>query len=220
MRYNNLEKLLVIFLMINGLLFFNGCQSNQKRPFFLGMRNKYDNIPIDSGFYFLKSFGLSDSSATINNRAYWELYSDCKSFFFLKGFIRKLNDSIMFMPHGGQLLAFGNKEQKIFDFANKSDSTWTISFNNTSKYINGYRIKFRGTTLNKNRIEYNYLFQAYQIRGKSNYYKDRLFNVKVTKEDGIIQIDHIATDRGLVIYHCQLFPEQLFKTMHESLIRI
>lgn len=181
----------------------------QKRDFFYNMSDHFEDVEVDSQFYFIKSFGLSPMSTKINGIDYWALKNDEKSYFKLQGYLRRLNDSIMLVPFNNK---GGSGEEKLFDFREKKGETWKVTLKTTEYYNSGDSVLLSNITKISGDTIYLYRlrpFIFYKKNQKEEYYGP-IFNLEVSRHNGLISITKLKAGRPGFDYKAILYPKQSF----------
>ncbi|MDB5157906.1 MAG: hypothetical protein JWR50_2613 [Mucilaginibacter sp.] len=183
--------------------------TKQKRDFFNGMSDRFDDVKVNSRFYFIKSFGLVAKPTRINGENYWELKNDQESYFSLSGYIRRLNDSIMLVPviHNGE-----EHEQKLFDFRESKGNAWKTTLKFTEFYNRGDSIKLSNVKIAERDTIYLFKlkpFMLYKKNQKEEYY-GHIFELEVSRRNGIISITKLKAGRPGFDYKATLYPKQSF----------
>lgn len=187
-----------------------GCKEETRRPFFQEMKKSYPDVKIAYG-YFIKSFGLSESSNNIRGKTYWKLNDDSQSYFFLSGYLRSTKDSVMFVPHDYKWFKPTLSEYKLFDFKAKENASWIIKYQTDRNTVSGDSVIFR----KKKEVngEKYYVFEFHPYESYSNdgrYYKDRIFRISVSPKFGIVEIEQLDSINSYFLYKLTLYPNQTF----------
>jgi hypothetical protein len=199
------------------------CKGNMERGVFPKMKDTYDDVRVRDNFFFIKSFGLNQRSLVIEDKLYWNLHSDKDAYFFLSGFIRAFNDSVMFLPYDYLRSFRQNKEKKLFDFSAGKGESWSIQYNDMSNYIMGDSIVFTGKETINNKAIFKFMFHPFTHRGKKRkYYIDRPLEVYVSKENGIVSIRESLSNRTKIAdwLVLTLYPNQKFVNRYPDLLKI
>jgi hypothetical protein len=187
-----------------------GCIYKQ-RDFFKKMQPSFQDIEIDSGFYFIKDFGISQQSVILNGNHYWKLSNNTKSLFNLSGYVRKVNDSIMLLPL--KYVDASYHETKLFDFSAKKNDNWkVISEVRNENYIGGDSITLTDIKPFANQ-DTVFEFTLRPFWGKKHSrleYLDKTFILEVSKDKGIISIRKQFGFWNTFDYKVILFPKQKF----------
>lgn len=212
----------LLAILFTFTIFEFGCKGNLKRAVFPKMKDTFDDVKISDNFFFIKSFGLSKRPLSIDDKLYWNLHSDKNSYFFLSGFVRAVNDSVMFLPYDYAKSFRRNQEKKLFDFSARKKDSWTIQYNDSSNYIMGDSVVYTGEETVNNEAIFKFMFYPFTHRGKINYYIDRPLEVYVSKENGIVSIRESLSDKNkttdwLVLI---LYPKQTFENRMPDISKI
>lgn len=209
MQQKNSRRILnIIFLGLSSLI-YSSCKENHNRSFFQSMKKSYNDLMIDSTSYFIKGFGLEKNSKKINDNFYWKINCEKVSFFYLTGYIRQKDDSIILIPININN-EFPIKEQKLFDFSNPKQEGWSLCLEagkisycdsvyhlNTSSQ-NGYEPVYTFAVIPF------YYYQANNSRRNFDYW----FKVKVSKLKGIIDITTLYSNPTDTLYYCSFYPNE------------
>ena len=201
------------FLIISFLLgFIIGCknQSNHQRGFFPKMKSKYTDMAIAKDVYFLKSFGLSSESYLLGKSEYWKLTCG-DSYFFLSGYLRKKNDSIMFVPIDFDSASNVLPEYKLFDFGAPINSNWKIYYNRNVNPTSGDSITYTGKKLEGKDTLYQFsIYHFYFDKlAKRSIQFERDFTLEVSEKNGITSITRYGVPIG-VEFKAILYPKEKF----------
>lgn len=201
-RKNNLYLLIMLPFVI-------GC-SSPKRDFFQNMHENFDDIKVDSSFYFIKSFTFSQNPTSIGGIEYWRLRSSEESLFSLSGYLRKLNDSIMLIPENGKQ---NMVERKLFDFRSNKGSHWKVvrGFRGASSFV-GDSVVFSDVKVSKGDTIYSYAMHSFMYNGyeKRTRSTGRVFILEISRRNGIISISKLRADGRALSFKATLFPVQSF----------
>ncbi|SFT13294.1 hypothetical protein SAMN04487890_11212 [Mucilaginibacter polytrichastri] len=175
------------------------------------MNSSYIDMKINDNIYFVKSFGLSDSSYLIHWNRYWKIKSG-NAFFYLSGFIREKKSTILFIPEAYRNNLFNISEFKLFDFNAKANDSWKIIYDkDNEKSIRGDSITFIGKKVIKNDTLYRFSMVKFSFNSekhKNNYAGNTLF-LEVSKQNGIVKITKYDLLQRI---DCQaiLYPKERF----------
>lgn len=188
------------------------CGCSKRRSFFVGMSDKIQDIKIDSNFYFLKSFGLDFESKNILYKNYWKLHNDNNSYFKLSGFLRKVQDTIKILPDG-----FDDDhpaEYDLFILTEKQICHSWIAISKLEKNVLRGDSIVLSNVIYANKLDTIFNFTLYPfVYGRSNHkfeYYDPIFEVGVSRKNGVINIKSLSSNRRVFKYEAILFPKQLF----------
>ncbi|AXY73436.1 hypothetical protein D3H65_05350 [Paraflavitalea soli] len=204
-----LEKILSNTFFI-GFWFLVCCQNKTKPEVFQQMRTKYQDLKIDDSNYFLKDFGWSDNSIKMSGKNYQKLKCSPDSYFFIGGYCRMQNGSLLLIPFDYKN-ATGFNEDTLFSFNVPEQASWNARFDNDRKMSSGDSIVFTGKTLAQNDTLFNFTlhpFYFYPASGNKHYQAHR-FDVEVSKSRGIIRVFTIIGNRD-TLYEATLLPQEKF----------
>jgi len=203
----NKNKLVFIGILCVALL---SCH-DPKRDFFLGMNSSVKDVPIHPGFYFIKSFELSSQTTVINGNNYWALKNSPDSYFELCGYLRNYHNAIYAIP-----LLYNNdapKEYKLFDFNAKQNASWKAVYRQEKNKQYGDSVVLSHVRINK-RSDTVYTFRLHRFfisNNKKGYlYNDPVFDLDVSKKNGIISITKLNSMLSDFDYKLVIFPTQSF----------
>lgn len=198
------------------------CKGNTKRGVFPKMKDTYDDVRVRDNFFFIKSLGLNQKSLMIDDKLYWNLHSDKDAYFFLSGFIRAVNDSVMFLPYDNFKSFRKNQEHKLFDFSARKKDSWIIRYNDSSNYIMGDSIVYTGEETVNNETIFKFMFHPFIHSGKREYYIDRPLEVYVSKENGIVSVRESLSNKTKTVdwLVLTLYPKQEFMNRYPNLLKI
>jgi hypothetical protein len=185
---------------------------NQSRYFFNGMKPSYPDIKIGSNSYFLKSFGISSKATTIRSAQYWKL-SCGNALFYLSGYLRMLNDSIIFIPIDYNPNVEKIPTYKLFDFNARINNSWKIYYNKETKPTMGDSITYLGGKIIYRDTLFQYSIVPFFLNRKHDGYQEfgPTLKLEVSLKNGITKItrEGIGLHNGIE-YQAELFPKQRF----------
>lgn len=189
-----------------------GCknEANHQRDFFIKMKTKYADMAIQKDSYFLKSFGFSRNSNLVGENEYWKL--NCgNSYFFLSGYLRKQNDSIMFVPFDFNTADDKIPEYKLFDFGASKHSNWKIFYNRDTNPTCGDSITYTGKRIADNDTLYQFSMVHFYFDklAKRSIQFTRGFTLEVSEENGITSIICYGVPLGIE-FKAILYPKEKF----------
>jgi hypothetical protein len=187
------------------LTFFFGCKDDIKRPFFTNMKPSYPDLKANSSFYFTKDFGIQSDPVFIGAIPYWRITCSEESYFFMAGFVRELDDSIILIPDViGPSYKF--RHDKLFDFNTNLGSSWNLYLNDERNMIACDSIVYAG--LEKDSI-YIYDIYPYYIFKKNNSrsYRGYEFKTSVTKKSGILNVTTFNSSTHDTLFLTSFYPE-------------
>jgi len=206
-KQNDNHTALLVFSIVVLLLGIS-CTSKTHRNFFIEMKPSFKSFITADSVYFLKDFQISNTPEKIEGAKYWEIRSDKKSIFYIAGFARQINDSIIIKPPDSK-----GKKYKLFDFAAAFNDSWNVIWNDDPRVLYGDSIVYKGL---KSKDESIYTFDLYpyffytknQTRELTEYW----FRINVSEKYGIIDIvaSRSSLSRLDTSFHVILFPNEKF----------
>ena len=185
-------------------LLFLCCNQKKDRTFFQEMKGDFGAITLDSMSFFLNGFGLERDGVLHDGKRYWKL--KCKEgLFFLTGYLRQQNDSIMLLPLTA-LTSINDKEGKLLDFNAVPNSGWTVLTTTKGKMLRGDSIVYLG--MRKVGLDSIFQFEMYpfnffkEIKIKS--YHQPSFRIDISRQKGFVSISAMQNSDTLV--YCPLYP--------------
>ncbi len=186
------------------------------------MQHLYSNIKIDSSSYFIKNFGLASMSQRIDDKFYWKLSCDKGSFFYLAGYLRLLNDSIVLLPLETKKISSEINEIKLFDFSAKVETGWSVLFEQEGNMLYGDSIRFLG--FNERGGDSIYSFEMrpfyYYKKPNSKSYFDYWFKINTSIKKGILDITAFESYTSDTLFYCSLIPKVTFLDKREGKLRL
>jgi len=171
--------------------------------------------------YFIKSFGIDSVPIPINNKLYWELRDDEKSYFYLEGYLKNDGDSIMILPKNYQSEGGILKAYKLFDFSLTNQKTWKFIFKIDKKNSFGGSVTFLNRSKIKSDTLFNYALTPFVFHSKINNYdynNQVTFNISVSKTNGIESISRYNPINHSLIFEAIIYPERKFVNNGSNLI--
>lgn len=221
LRIKNKLKVNGVLILLIGSFLKLSCMQTSERNFFNKMR-AYPDIKIEGSSYFIKNFGLSNKSHKIHEKLYWKLNCDKGSYFYLSGYLRMLNDSVVILPIEAENKSLDINEMKLFDFSEKLDSNWFVFFEQEGKMLYGDSIRFLGVSQqDRDSVSTFEMYPFYYYR-KSNTrsYLDHWFKLNVSKSKGILNITAFGNDRFDTLFYFALIPGPIFLDKRDGELRL
>jgi hypothetical protein len=176
------------------------------------MSSVYPDIKIEGSSYFTRNFGLSDQSHKFNGKSYWKLNCDKESYFYLSGYLRMQNNSVVLLPIEAENKSLDIKEVKLFDFSANLNSNWFVLFEQEGNMLYGDSIRFLGASQQGRDSASTFEMYPFYYYKKSNTrsYLDHWFRLSVSKSKGILNITAFGNDRFDTLFYYVLIPEPTF----------
>jgi hypothetical protein len=204
-------RLCVAVCYLFSLTFFS-CTKNVKRDFFRDMKESYSDLKIDSSSYFLKNFGIISTAREINGNFYWKMSCEKGSLFYISGFIRKIEDSIVLIPSDfNESLNF--RQNKLFDFGAPVNSSWNLLFENNGNMLYGDSIVYVGSNKKYGDTVYRYVMHPFYFYKRKNdrSYFDYIFKIDISKNRGILSIITLDRNDGDTLFFTTIYPIEKIK---------
>ncbi|MEO3402296.1 hypothetical protein AAFN85_00230 [Mucilaginibacter sp. CAU 1740] len=198
------------------VLLFSAC-GRESRDIFPRMSDHFDDVKVNNAFFFIKSFGLSSTPTLINGIDYWLLKNNDDSYFRMKGYLRRLNDSVMVIPSDYNKEI---REEKLFDFSNNRGKAWKVTLKTNKYYNSGDSIQLFNIQKSVGDTLFIYKLRSFVFYKKSQReeHYGPTFQLEVSRKHGIVSITKLKEQGIDFDYRVTLYPKQVFINQDNGLV--